>query len=144
MLRYACKTSLCQFLATPFFYNSLINKIISSFFATICKFSTIVWLGFFDEVLWAHIFFNVIFSVERTGCGEYESWFRKWQRSKALSKPSAYNQVLFHKTCGYVFLHKNFYQFVNKQIISSFFATILKIFDKHYHAELDSASSKIL
>ena len=36
---------------------------------------------------------------------------------KALSKPSAYNQVLFHKTCAYVFLHKNFYQFVNKQII---------------------------
>ena len=36
---------------------------------------------------------------------------------KALSKPSAYNHVLFHKTCGYLFLHKNFYQFVNSQII---------------------------
>ena len=46
---------------------------------------------------------------------------------KTLSKPSAYNQVLFHKTCGYLFLHKIFfYNSLISKSVSSFFATICK------------------
>ena len=47
-----------------FFINSLITNRFSSFFATICKFSTMFWLGFYYEALLQ--IFSSVFTVEKS------------------------------------------------------------------------------
>ena len=75
VLRFACKAlskaSACHFPFTQVQLNSVFTEFLLRVFCNDIVNLHDVLAGIFYEVF-AHIFFNVIFSVERTGCGEYE------------------------------------------------------------------------
>ena len=82
VLRYACKASLCQFWSTHLLQNvSIKNVIASSALVVFANFLRSSKKGLF--VGWCYVVLHYV--------------------CKTLSKPSAYNQVLLHKTCGCIF-----------------------------------------